>query len=127
MIEKKSNTPDPRLLFCSWVRGQMMIKEQQLTTHTALYKLGERGRKMRPKYQTEEDKKNMIDYLGSRWMLLPPGEDRNIQLRAMGAVLSGDPLPSILTSYELDRKAEIEIEECRKILRTHKSKIRGGK
>lgn len=124
MRTKKHNTPDPRLLFCSWVRGQLMIKQQRLATYTTLYKMAERGRKMRLKGQTEEDKKNMIDYLGSRWMLLPPGEDRNIQLRAMGAVLSGDPLPSILTSYELDRKSENDIEECRRIIRTHKSRTK---
>ena len=124
MRTKKHSTPDPRLLFCSWARGQLMLKRQRLATYTTLYKMAERGRKMRPKEQTEEDKKSMINYLGERWMMLPPGEDRNIQLRAMGAVLNGDPLPSILTSYELDRKAENDIEECRRIIRTHRSRTK---
>ena len=106
----------------SYDRAQEMMRQQRIATHHPLYKMAERGRTMRVKPLTTEGKKAMIDHLAERWALLPPGEDRNIQQRAMLAIMEDRPMPCILTSYELDHRAEQQIKECRHILRAHYKK-----
>ena len=106
----------------SYDRAQEMMRQQRIATHHPLYKMAERGRTMRVKPLTKEGKKAMIDHLAERWALLPPGEDRNIQQRAMLAIMEDRPMPCILTSYELDHRAEQQMEECRHILRAHYKK-----